>query len=208
MICVHSSIWEARGWWVVWLGICLSSSDLSCDISLLAETNKCIPWGFEVKAQDSPPQAEISLNSHISSKNVIDYFITYHNVSVVILISQNGYVNCHGVGSVFRGDAWDGFPCILNGVIITTSKAAAKIKGESCIWNCCVNCPHRTRVVVEGTVNPLQTQCPATNQLSRGRRSQCFSHSQGEAGLSPEEDKGTSLGISGSQRNRNRNTYC
>ena len=164
------------------------------ELSLLAEANKCIPGGFEVKAQDSPPQAEISLKSHISSKNVFDSFIPYHNISVVILISQNGYVNCHGVRSVFREDAWDGFPCILNGVIITTSRAAAKIKGESCIWNCCVSCPHRTHVVMEGTENPLQTQCPATNQLSRGRRSRCFSHSQGEAGLSPKEGQGSISG--------------
>lgn len=119
-----------------------------------------------MKTQGSPPQAEISLKSPISSKNVIECFIPYCNISVVILISQNGYVNCHGVRSVFPEDTWDGFPCILNEVIITTSRAAAKIKGESCIWKCCINYPHHTRVVLEGTEDLLQTWCLVTNQLS------------------------------------------
>lgn len=119
-----------------------------------------------MKARGSPPQAETSLKSHISSKNVIDCFIPHRNISLVILIFQNGCINCHGAGSVFPGDAWDGFPCILNGVIITTSRAAVKIKGGSCIWKRYVNCLHDTCfVILEGAENPPQTQCPATSTM-------------------------------------------
>lgn len=103
----------------------------------------------EVKTQGSPPRAAISLKSHISPKNVIEYFIPYPNISVAILISQYSYVNYHGVGSMFPEGSWDGFPCILNGVVITTSRVAVKIKGESCIWKCCINCLPRTHVVLK-----------------------------------------------------------
>lgn len=65
--------------------------------------------GFEVKAQGGPPQAEISLKSGILSKNAIECLIPYHNISVVIFIFQNGYVNCLGVGSEFLEYARDGF---------------------------------------------------------------------------------------------------
>ena len=50
---------------------------------------------------------------------------------------------------MFLEGAWDGFPCFLNGVVITTSRVATKIKGESCIWKCFVNCPPRIHVVLK-----------------------------------------------------------
>lgn len=131
----------------------------------------------EVKTQGSPPQAEISLKSHISSKNVIEYFIPYHNISVAILISQNSYVNYRGVGSVFLEGARDGFPCILNGVVITTSRVAAKIKAESCIWKCCVNCPPHIHVVLKKELRilsrpyiPQPTSSPEVMVLSSQSR--------------------------------------
>ena len=141
----------------------------------------------EVKTQGSPPRAEISLKSHISSKNVIEYFIPYHNISVAILISQNSYVNYRGVGSVFPEGAWDGFPCILNGVVITTSRVAVKIKGESCIWKCYVNCPPRTCIVLKKELRILSRRI--SRNLPALLSSWCFPHSQDEAGLSPGRTK-------------------
>lgn len=91
-------------------------------------------------------------------------FHSLRNISVVILIFQNDYVNCHRVGSVFQECAWVGFPCILNEVIITISRAAVKIKEESCTWKCCINSLHHIyAVTLEGTEKPPQTQFPATS---------------------------------------------
>lgn len=64
------------------------------------------------------------------------------------------------------GRCLKGFPCILSGVIITTSRAAVKIKGEPCIWKRCISCPHHTYVVVLGGTEPPPS--PAALSLSPG----------------------------------------
>ena len=69
--------------------ICLCSSSLSDDVFLLAKCTNAF-LGSMSEGPGQPTTAEISLKSHISSKNVIECFIPYCNVSVVISVFQNG----------------------------------------------------------------------------------------------------------------------
>lgn len=158
---------------------------LSSDISLPAETNKCLPRGFEVTAQGSPPRAEISLKSHISSTDVVACFIPYHAICVVIFISQNGYGNCRGEGSAFPEDGMGRLSLYL------------KCSNNNHFKGCCED---QRRVVYMEMLPKLSASYPCCARrngdaspdpvsYSQPAVPRAEGHGQGEAGFRPRKTK-------------------
>jgi hypothetical protein len=113
---------------------------------------------------ESPGQPSTNIDLfevHISSKNAMKCLIPYYNTAAVTLMFQDGYVNCHGVRSVFQEDVWDESPCILNEVIITTQELLRRSKEKNVYGNAiCV-------VILEGTKSNPRAGLT------------CFTHTQG-----------------------------